>query len=404
MAIENLVGIRIVGWGGRKKIKLDLLKAYAGEGKTAEEICKLLNLSKPTVMNYGRFIGVKLIPSKTGKERRAERARATLNLIVRGLEEDKGIEEIAHDLGYSPSALHKIVNSDGTSVKEIKKKVLEEKIKTGLEMEKGYDEIADELGCSTNRVRQVANQFGYNHRAMKERKLNFVQDISSIIRNAALQKAYGASWAFGKALEYAMTYSKGGNRRYPIDKKFPMLFSLFSRYQNAFQKGEKRSLEELADEAGFSFTYVGIILKRSGLEPLYGGRERHLIPEEKIEAIKRSLDLEVSDPDIAYFIGVPSYVIANYLVKHGKNKGGKNHPVKSFSNPTVHLTHKRASQVYEAQDLSFGQKEIEEVLGLDSRAVSYALEHRKEVELRIIKALQTIYPARKISRPYLENE
>ena len=143
-------------------------------------------------------------------------------------------------------------------------------------------------------------------------------------------------------------------------------------------------------------------MKRSGLEPLYGARERHPISEEKKNAVKRSFNLKMSNPDIAYFIGVPSYVVRNYFVESGKNKGSKHNLVKSFGNPDAYLTYRGASQVYEGGDIGFGQKEIEEVLGLDRRVVSYALKNRTRLEPKIIEALRTIYPDREISKPYLE--
>jgi len=66
------------------------------------------------------------------------------------------------------------------------------------------------------------------------------------------------------------------------------------------------------------------------------------------------------------------------------------------------LTYKDTSQIYGFKDeFDVSEEEISRAIGKNLRVVSYALEHREDIEPKLIQGLQVIFPDKKIEKPYL---
>lgn len=66
------------------------------------------------------------------------------------------------------------------------------------------------------------------------------------------------------------------------------------------------------------------------------------------------------------------------------------------------LTYRDASQIYGFKDeFNASDEEISSAIGKNLRMVSYALEHREDLEPKLIQGLQVIFPDKTIEKPYL---
>lgn len=386
----------------QKSERTELVKSRLEGGKSIEEVAEELGLPSNRIYRTAQMSGVIA-------KRREARRKYMAEQIQNRLEEGKSIEVIAAELDCTRQSVYQIASASGIGIRRFNEKRREERmglIKSYLEEGKSIGEIAAELELSKGHVRGIVNEAGINLRNFQRRQTKeeeLLSGIASIIGNAALQKAYEHGWAYGKAMEYELGVKKKvkeGNksRNYTSEERFPMLLRLFESYENAAEKREKPSLEQLAEDSGFSFTNVGRILKRVGLEPFYGTRERVPPSHEQNDAMERACGLEMSSADIAYFIGVPFYIVSQALIREGIKKK-RFPPIKSFGNGPA-LTYRLASQIYKAQDSGFKEKEIAELLELDSRVVDYALRHWLVIEPKITNALQTLYSDRGFDKPY----
>lgn len=110
-------------------------------------------------------------------------------------------------------------------------------------------------------------------------------------------------------------------------------------------------------------------------------------------------------PELAYFLGMNySTVVVNSKIKKTSNRGGK---IKFLS--TVLriglvniLTYKDASQIYGFKDeFNSSDEEISGAIRKNLVVVSYALEHRDEIEPNLISGLRILFPDKTINKPYL---
>ena len=117
----------------------------------------------------------------------------------------------------------------------------------------------------------------------------------------------------------------------------------------------------------------------------------------------------LTNVDIAYFLGVNPWNVFQYFARKNIKRRGKQ--IKQFGHPKKGerldpLSYRLASQVYEAQDAGyfteFSTEEIAGLLNISSRAVNYAIKNRGTIEPVLTQALQTIYPERAITTPYIQ--
>ncbi len=214
--------------------------------------------------------------------------------------------------------------------------------------------------------------------------------ISSVISSVTTSKLLSLEdpQAIQKVQEYRGSYPKSN---LPLDG----LYTFFSRYCEAQRKGEKHSIVELCDGTGLDPTTAGRVLSVVGLLPLYGTRERHALPKHKKEAIKRIALFPASALDIGYFLGVPKHSVDAH--RGIKVRGQES---RAFPRITgISLTYRLASQIYEAKDLGFSDLETAELLDIQQEHIDYVRKDKSlKTEIRTI--IKTLYPRRKISKPY----
>jgi len=174
-------------------------------------------------------------------------------------------------------------------------------------------------------------------------------------------------------------------------------------------RGEKLNLSKIGRAAGgVDYEVVGSILRRARVDVKKVTNKRIPLSKSMKKASIRSLSLDMSDTDKAYFLRVPEYIPQGYRAYHTK-KGDKKFKVrKSYG---VHL--RIASQIYEVydfyedQDLDFSNEEIEEtaeLVAVSENVVKMRIKERPELEPKILHALRVIYRKRKYKVPYLTSE
>ena len=278
-------------------------------------------------------------------------------------------------------------------------------------------EIGEKVHLSKERVRQYINLSGqYNEwrkkrgevdeRLGKKRKIKDLRGLLvSALRVRAKQLAENKGWACQKAVEHILL-----RERHYEDCliSYYRLHKLFKAYETAMEKGKKLSLRELSKKAGIShFTMVSKIFRKVGVNPMYGKKIRTVRSGEKKNAVKRGLKTNFTGPDIAYFLQLP-----RHLPTLRYNEGGLPHKrymaITRFGSTRggelKFLSHRLASQIYEAQDCGFNRKEISELTGTTNEIINYALGHEAKIKPKIVKGLRILYLDKKINKPYVTKE
>ena len=201
------------------------------------------------------------------------------------------------------------------------------------------------------------------------------------------------SWAEQKAYEYNLSSRHGlGTRAIPHEK----LVNLFSLYDAAQKNGEKLSLADLAERSDFSSgPYVGKILSRLRISPMYGNSQFQRISSKKRSSLKQAVRLGyLTLTDLVRLSGLSRPTIESSI--HGEV------PQKNFIEHFGfnRLSYWKASEIYEAQDAGFSVPEIAELAKTIPEVVEYAEHHRMKIEPRIRDALHLLFPKAKIVRPY----
>ena len=190
------------------------------------------------------------------------------------------------------------------------------------------------------------------------------------------------------------------------------MLTIFEKYEDAQKNGQKLSLRELAEGSSYHFVQVGKILNAVGVSPMIRGddvKQRVVTPKYKKEAIKRSVNVEMSSTDIAYFLGVQSYAVGNNILNWGlrEKKQISFKSIKEFGSRENHkaLTYRLASEIYDALDrCKFNSQETAEVLDTSPKIIEYALKHRNEIEPVILNSLKILYNDANINEPYKKSD
>ncbi len=361
---------------GRKTAD-NLIKNSIEEGaKSLAEICVRTGLSFDTVLNYRRKNDIKLpiclkdqseifivAPSLIKSKR-----RSNIDVLV---QQGLTLEEIGNNRDLSKERIRQYIVETGQHA-EWRKIREAKKVETSFKLKKGL--LSDIRILIGKRLEHVAKEQG---------------------------------WPYQKAVDY-LNYHKHPNKtKIPFDS----LVELLKRYEKAVKSGNKISRVELGkslDILAYSAN-VGRILKKIGLKPLYGFRERHITPKEKKEAIRRGLELKMPSTDIAYFLGLSGPVVYQSLKKYGKkNCYPLQYIIKQFgkqrTNHHAFLTYRLASQIYEAEDLRFNIDEITELLNTRKEIIDYAVENRQKIENQIVMELRILYKTGEINRPYITSK
>lgn len=354
--------------------------------------------------------------------KRRETLEERLTRIREAAQQAHSVEELCQQTGYQPKTLQSYTMSYKIPLLFPRSKFYAARpiarrpeIDRLIEQGKMLKEIGqdEQVNLSRERVRQYILQTG-QYDDWKEKKLEGKGkttaqlqtrgEFCSLLEARADQLAEQRGWAYQKAWEYRSSLMVQPKGKIP----FKSLLTLFRRYEKAKEKGEKRSLEELA-EGLFYASDAGRILRRVDLEPMYGIRDRHQVHYETKLAINRAARRlpRISHPDIAYFLDFPLYVVQQHPAMRARKRGrgsGAKRIIKifgrGFGKGTDYLTYRLASQIYESKAAGFNQLETAELLDTTTRIVQYALQHKREIAPVIMRTLRVLYPYEKVKRPY----
>jgi len=186
---------------------------------------------------------------------------------------------------------------------------------------------------------------------------------------------------------------------------YDTLKTIYTRYFEAKYKRKKLSLKKLGKGLNLWNSEIGKILSKVGLKPLYGKKVRHMTPQWKKEAIKRTFNLDANPPDIAYFLELPEHIVYQNMKMMGPRPKRQEFIAKPLANIGLpDLTYRLASQIYEARDLKFEIQEIAELLNIKKITVNYILKNENIISPKIFDILKTLYPNKNITTPYIQTK
>lgn len=286
-----------------------------------------------------------------------------------------------------------------TKLDEEKRRILNEMISAG----ESLPVMARVVGVSAEAARQYVNRTG-QHDNWRENRGSYKQRLKTARQNLAnvlLARLYSMAeqeegWEYVKAIEYDRDRNNS-KLNIPIEK----ILAFYREYRIAQENRTPITMREMAirSEIGTYGSSVQGLMNRARLEPLFGRLERY--PKGKITAVKGTFDSDLTGPDIAYFSGVPFAVVYKHFKKIGGRK--RKFPVKIIGRKSEDiLTYRRASEVYEAQDLGFTPDETSYLLDLNPRLVVYAIENQREIGGKIIEVLDILHPEQRHEKPYIQ--
>ena len=351
------------------------------------------------------------------------------NYLLKELEKGEPLFEIARRVKYGLGMMHKRLYYLGLDLGDFQIPVDLPKeniygIMRGLMRDKN-DEISDIARCVVRglRLERMGEKFGETRESVRQKiEALGLHDFwrgrkkrrplaSEHLREArkpileVLEKRIAQMmanpempWAERKAYEYKLNFQRGlSDRAIPPER----LVKLLSLYERVKKGGEKILAKDIAAFLGYTHPEdIFHILRRIRLAPFY--REGiNKLSKEKIKALESAVKLGfMGGADIAYFARLSRHTIYNY-------RGSKRHReelLKIFGNGQNRqvLSYRSASQIYQANDLGFSPDEAAFLCDVRPEVVSYALEHRKEIEPRIVWGIQAIYPDVKVRKPYID--
>jgi len=220
--------------------------------------------------------------------------------------------------------------------------------------------------------------------------------LVEILKARAYQLAEESGWAYEKAVSVFFS---------PKFDKYSLatLVELFERRQDAEKDNRTESLSQLG-EGLMSLVRVGQVFNYAGVEPMYRKNDAHKTPTEKIKAMQRGFNLEISSADITYFLGLNEYVVGQRYSKIGGRPIYR--PIVQIGNSQ--LTHRLASRIYQDLDenrkhnLGFSVEEIAQLNSTTERIVNYTISNRQILEPKIVEALRVLHGNNNINTPYFK--
>lgn len=394
-----------------------LIRGAIGAGATSvEEIADITGYSKSTVPSYAKLCGIKLpgvrsVDTRLSREVRIDAIRKAIN------EGAKSAQEIAEKVGLAPVTVYLYARESDVelptrNVSKIDGLRVVELIKHG---ETSFARIAKLMDVTPAAIsghmrhkkrRELYNLWKRNIRKAKEQKsedrlrLQHTRArLISVLESRMLQLADEGGWACEKALSYTHSrgdyYSKG-------HIPFETLLRFFHRYYCALEQDRSVSMLKLTDGLDMSHISASRILKKMGLRSLCQNitKKRVLLTKEQKEAIKRGIDLDMSSVDMGYFLCIPGYTVSQTFSRLGKKAVGHRSGIKPLGAGGRIVTYRLASQVYEAHDEEFTMGETCEFLGINANMYNYILDHREDLEEKIVGALRVLYADETIDQPY----
>lgn len=183
---------------------------------------------------------------------------------------------------------------------------------------------------------------------------------------------------------------------------FQGLGEIFKFYEGVKKMGRKVTTKDFFKKFGRPNSKVARIFSTVGIRDVTRKYVRNEISPEKEYLAENATSVNYfSIRDISKFIGVSKGKI-NYefscrglRAPHGLVRRFGRGEEKCF------VGYHTLSEIYEAQDLGFSEREIVQLLDLNSDAVKYALNRRGMFEERITEDLRALFMNNKIDKPYV---
>jgi len=345
------------------------------------------------------------------------------NYLLKELRKGKPLFEIARRVNYGLNMMHTRLHDLGPDLDDLQMpadlpKEETYRVMKGLMRDENEDisNVAryvvrgltlEEIGQKFGETRESARQkiealglhdFWQDRRERKPLVSKHLQEARKLILGVLEKRIEilleGMPWAERKAYEYNLNSQLGfSDRAIPHER----LMKLFSTYRSIKEDGEIIPLKDIYTSLGYYHPeHIRYIFRRMGLAPLHAKRH-HKLSKDKIKALEKAVNLGyLSNRDIVYFARLSGSPIYNRFKRKNRNRA-----IKFFSHGRK-LRHMLASQIYQAADLGFSAEEAVVVCDTKSEVVSYALEHRREIEPRIVRGIQAIYPDVPVSKPYID--
>jgi hypothetical protein len=212
----------------------------------------------------------------------------------------------------------------------------------------------------------------------------------------------------GWAYEKAVAYWSRLNKKHHLVKPFSDYLRVFEVYAQAKERGERLSLEEIAQESNFRLMSLLRMLKAVGVGSMrWTTAPRN--PKPVQEAIHRGIGRGLGAKDLMYFLDLSHNHVAGAFitqkVSHSPNLAVEIWDSKKRKNRYIPLC--VASEVYEANDAGFELEEIEELLMVNRKRRKYPrriihslLLSRAEVEPVLVDTLRELYNRKDLDKPY----
>ncbi|MBD3310831.1 hypothetical protein GF351_06455 [Candidatus Woesearchaeota archaeon] len=326
------------------------------------------------------------------------------------------VKDIAQITGYPLSFVAAVCRSQEIKVRHPRTDYTHDRLKDRL-VRRGLPlkAIAGKAGCTKEWVRIYVEKMGMydayrqsrqhydaarkqTHEVMSAQHLHMQRLASSLLSAIPSIAPEEDVWAVQKAFE-DRSDPAASPQRYSFDKAFTIL----TAYKHARDQGEKPSYTQLARETGTSVMGMSKFLKRLGLPSLNWTVEKRdfMSPDQK-QALKRTQDSCLTNPDLAYLIRTtPANIVNHRDSDPEKARDGKILCIYQGGRPYV-LNYRLSSQIYRADDLGFSTHEIAELLDTVPDIVAYATDNRDEIGGNIIKILETAYQ-KHFENPYFES-
>lgn len=386
------------------------LQAMVQAGKTIDEIANERGTLRGNVYSILRYHGLLTDyftrhPKKpTSDEVRTEYAA----LIAAG----DSIEQIAEKHKSKPASVYAALSSYGLLAEYRKHHpsnrsgITIERVQAYIEQGLSVAEIASRFNVSRqnidyylrkhnlhNQWKTVRDRRKQEQHEMQAEERGQRQHLVSLLAQMTLQKAQGDK-ALEKATQYALSL-----RRYDIrPSTFNQYYRLFQEYYTAQERGEKRSVMELAEASDISVTHISNILRAVGEAPMYyGAIQRHPLTPQQKQLIRKTFTIKTSLPYtiLAQIIGVQPHHFTFSYYRQGRKKKQPSPTrlcqVGFLGAGGEVISHTSAFDLYAAVNAGFTKEEAMEYAGIKTdNGYDAALAKRKKAEREVRKVKRAL--------------
>jgi len=410
--VSSLINSKGSGIPSAKERKLNAINRAICEGATTTQgIATKAGLPIDTVYRLISESDIDIVRKHIREQRRIELINQAL------VEGESSLENLCRIVDFSPHSLWLFSKKHGMDIPydQLEPYPLTPEFHSLIQQGLTLEAIGQVIGVSGERIRQRLRSTGWHkfwqdskrhqkilsENLQYEARTNFVAFLNVYVDEKAKEKG----WAHQKAVEYIRSFTSisasRGQRKRLGRPNLDYIVTIFERYEEAQRSGKPLSLEQIGEQLGEDLNLypseVSGILKRVGLEPLYGSRERHITPQYKKDAMKRTFDSDMTISDVAHFLELPYYVVISYFRRIGKRK--RRTPL--VDPEGLLITYSLLSQIYDAKDIGFKPEEMSELFDTSPNKVRYAFKHRETLAPRVIASLQILFPSETIDTPYL---